>query len=220
MPIVVAVWPNNTISVVQVPRGFSMTDLFDQIDKEASPFDAKLYLIKPEDGWSHLTFDWECLTTPNPDTDEMVVKASSGRLGSIDGKMKRIRFPPNIRRMWARVYLGEQERHPVSKMTAEEIASMPAEPTQTYEVDEVRAMKPFCGVYFAFNNDGSCHYVGESINVTKRVTKNRPEIGDRRIGVIECERNDRRRIEAYFVAMLDPPGNAISTHRMSGEMAS
>ena len=78
-------------------------------------------------------------------------------------------------------------------------------------------MDPFCGVYFSYNEDGSCHYVGESKNVTQRVTKSRDEIGGRRIGLVKCEPQDRKRIEAFYVAMLNPPGNAISTHRMLWE---
>lgn len=99
-------------------------------------------------------------------------------------------------------------------MSAAEIPSFPAPPSQTFTVDEVNRMPLFCGVYFAYDDDGSVYYVGESERVPKRVRKTRPEIGDRRIGVIRCEKHERKRIEAYFVAMLNPPGNGASTHRM------
>lgn len=215
MPVVIAVWPNSTISVMQVSPGFAMADLFDQIDKEANPFDAKLYLMKPNDGWSHLTFNWKRERSDDPNDTRIIVKKNSGKVGSIDGKLTKIKFPPNIYRMWARRHLGEKTISEIpTTMTADEIAEMPAEPTETYEVDELRRMKPFCGVYLAFNSDGSCHYVGESLDVTKRVSKGREEIGARRIGVVKCEEHERKRIEAYFIAMLDPPGNACSTHRM------
>lgn len=99
-------------------------------------------------------------------------------------------------------------------MTAAQISEMPAEPVDAYAVNEIRSMPKFCGVYFAFNEDGSCHYVGESENVPDRVRSGREEIGTRKIGFVRCEPHERKRIEAYFVAMLNPPGNGISTHRM------
>lgn len=219
MPVVIAVWPNNTFSVVQVPSDFSMTNLFWQLDSEADPLDAKLFLLKPSSGWSHATFDWEEGDRTDYEGDDchyMRIKIGSGRLDSNEGTLKRIKWPHNIVRLAYRAAFGRcaSEKHCTSKMTADEISSLPAEPTETYTVDDVRSMDSFCGVYFAFNEDGSCHYVGESSDVTKRVTKSRSEIGNRRIGIIKCEPHERRRIEAYFVAMLDPPGNAISTHRM------
>lgn len=94
------------------------------------------------------------------------------------------------------------------------VAEFPEEPVKTFSVAEVRDMSPFCGVYFAYNSDGSCHYIGESTDVTSRVVGSRQEIGERRIGFIKCEPHERKRIEAYFVALFDPPGNACSTHRM------
>lgn len=72
-------------------------------------------------------------------------------------------------------------------------------------------MESFCGVYFSFDADGSCHYVGESVDVTTRVSRSRSEIGDMVIGLIKCERHERKRIEAYFIGLLDPPGNSQST---------
>jgi hypothetical protein len=219
MPVVIAVWPNNTFSVLQVPVEFSMTSLFWQLDSEANPMDAKLYLLKSRAGWSHATFDWEegdRTDYQGDHGDYMKIKMGSGRLESNEGILKRIKWPHNIVRLAYRSAFGrcDSEKPCTTKMTADEISSMPAEPTETYTVDDVRSMDSFCGVYFAFNEDGSCHYVGESSDVTKRVTKSRTEIGTRRIGIIKCDPHERRRIEAYFVAMLDPPGNAISTHRM------
>jgi hypothetical protein len=219
MPVVIAVWPNNTFSVLQVPAGFSMTNLFWQIDAEANPLDASLYILKPSGGWSHGTFDWAYDDRADCEDDGvgfMSIKRGSGRLGAIEGRLKKLKWPHNIVRLAHRSAFGRSppEKPSIGTMTAEEIRSMPAEPTETHTVDEIRGMEPFCGVYFAFDEDGSCHYVGESTNVTKRVTKSRREIGERRIGVVKCERHERKRIEAYFIAMLDPPGNAISTHCM------
>lgn len=225
MPVVIAVWPNNTFSVLQVPVGFAMSDLFWQIDAEANPLDAELYVLKPSDGWSHGTFDWkdgDRTDYQGENKEFMTIRMGSGTLDAIEGRLKRLKWPHNIVRLAYRSAFGRSpsEKPPVSVMTADEIRSMPAEPTVTYTVDEVRGMEPFCGVYFAFNEDGSCHYVGESKTVTTRVRRGRKEIGDRRIGVVKCDPHDRKRIEAYFVAMLNPPGNAISTHGMKAKSIS
>lgn len=99
------------------------------------------------------------------------------------------------------------------------VVEFPEEPVKTFSVAEVRGMSPFCGVYFAYNSDGSCHYIGESKDVTSRVAGSRQEIGERRIGFVKCEPHERKRIEAYFVALFDPPGNACSTHRMKAAAA-
>lgn len=228
MPLVIAVWPNNSISVIQCPTDFTMTELFWAVDEEGDPSLVKLYLIKPENGWSHATFDFErCREQPEFSSGVIRIAAESGKVGINSGKRKRLYWPSNIvRDAWR--FMGmksdawktwwapsETEGAEAMKaMTAEQIAEMPAEPVDLYTVKEIRAMPQFCGVYFAFNEDGSCHYVGESENVPGRVKSARKEIGSRRIGFVRCEPHERRRIEAYFVAMLDPPGNGISTHRM------
>jgi hypothetical protein len=74
-------------------------------------------------------------------------------------------------------------------------------------------MEPFSGVYVAWNDDGTAHYVGESMNVPSRVQSSRPEISDRLVGVLKCDENDRLRIEALFIGLLNPAGNAQSTAR-------
>ena len=74
-------------------------------------------------------------------------------------------------------------------------------------------MSPFSGVYVAWNDDGTAHYVGESINVPSRVQASRPEIGERLIGVIECDKNERLRIESLFIGLLNPSGNSQSLER-------
>jgi len=219
MPLVVAVWPNDSISVIQCPAGFTMVDLFWTLDEEADPTIAKLYLIKPEEGWSHATFDFErCEDQPEFSSGVIRVAMGGGKVDVNSGKRKRLHWPKNIVRDAFR-YMGwakfpETGGAEIKTMNADQISEMPAEPVSLHTVQEIRAMPRFCGVYFAFNEDGSCHYVGESENVPDRVKSARKEIGDRRIGIVRCEPHERRRIEAYFVAMLDPPGNGISTHRM------
>jgi hypothetical protein len=202
-----------------------MVDLFWEIDKLGDPSDAEMYLIRPDDGWSHATIESEYLGTESREIVQ--IKDGSRAVDALEGKRKRLRWPKNIHREAYRsadfdyrpdVAEEKKQRVQISqKMSAELIKDFPAEPVETYTVEEIRKMPPFCGVYFAFNDDGSCHYVGESRNVPSRVSSSREEIGQRRIGIIHCEPHERKRIENYFVAMLDPPGNACSSHRMINE---
>jgi predicted DNA binding CopG/RHH family protein len=41
MPLIVVTWPNNTFSIFHIFKGFTIYDLFEAIDEEANPFDAK-----------------------------------------------------------------------------------------------------------------------------------------------------------------------------------
>jgi hypothetical protein len=219
MGIVVAVWPNNTISIIRVSPGFTMLDLFSQLDVEASPLDATCYLAGADDDGMHITFDWK-----NVDDGTRVTSNSPDvRIGKLFGKIKKLPWPDDILKQWMRQLSRDTRRQDCIDrsrfLLADEIPKFPCAPQPTHSVCDVRRMRPFCGVYFAFNEDGSCHYVGESEDVTKRVSKSRPEIGNRMIGLIQCMPHDRRRIEAYFVALLDPPGNGASSHRMKEKEA-
>lgn len=215
MALVVAVWPNNTISILRVESGFTMLDLFAQIDVEASPLDATCYQIASDEDGMHITFDWKHLD----DDESSVTPDSRGvAIGKLFGKVRKLPWPEDILKQWMRDLARSARRSDCLEqaqfLLAENIPRFPAPPEGRYTVCEVRRMNPFCGVYFAFDPDGSCHYIGESEDVTKRVTKSRPEIGDRLIGLIQCMPHERKRLEAYFVALLDPPGNAASSHRM------
>jgi hypothetical protein len=213
MPLVIAVWPNNTISIVKMPPNFTAVSLFNELDQIADPTDSKCYVVAPNDDGLCVDFDWPYLSNEN------VCPESTGlRLEVHQGKMRRFHWPKTVARDWirqlARVSRSAGRDATAKKMSADELAGLPAAPTETFTVSQVRKMDSFSGVYFAFNDDGSCHYVGEAIDVTARVSKSRPEIGDRRIGIICCEAHERKRIEAYFIGVLDPPGNCQSTKRM------
>lgn len=214
MPLVVAVWPDNTISILRVASGFTMLDLFGQIDIEASPLDATCYQVGSDEDGMHITFGWKDLD----DGNKVNAESTGVAIGKLFGRVKKLPWPEDILKQWMiRLSYETRRQDYVDRsrfLFADEIPKFPSAPQPTHSVCDVRRMKPFCGVYFAFNSDGTCHYVGESEDVTKRVSKSRPEIGDRMIGLIECMPQDRKRIEAYFVALLDPPGNGASSHRM------
>jgi hypothetical protein len=218
MPIVVAVWPNNTISIAKMPVGFSAVSLFDCLDQVGDPLIADCYVLSADEGELFANFDWLDATN-----EVASPKSKNLSLEVHQGKKRKFKWPRTVWRDWFRcVQKGTRDNSRLSlehRMTADELAHLPSAPTVTYTVSEVRSMPSFAGVYFAFNSDGSCHYVGEAIDVTDRVTRSRPEIGERRIGFIKCEPHERKRIECYYIAILDPPGNAQSTARMLGGSA-
>lgn len=215
MSVVVAVWPNNTISVLRMWTGFTMLDLFGEIDAEANPLDATCYLVRSDEDGMHITFDYKILDDGSP----VGPKSQNVGIGKICGRIKKLPWPEDILKQWGRSLEREMRRENAREscrfLAAEEIPKMPSPPPASHSVQQVRAMDRFCGVYLAYDPDGSCHYVGESENVPERVSKSRPEIGERMIGLIRCHKHERKRIEAYFTALLNPPGNAISTHRMA-----
>lgn len=219
MPLVIAVWPNNTISLVRMWNGFTMLDLFTEIDHESDPLDAECWLVRHDDDGMHVTFDWKDM-----DDDEPVSpKSRNIGVGLIHGRKKRLKWPEDIHKQWFRKLerdcRHEGAREAARYLSAHEIPKMPSPPPPRHTVNEVRRMESFCGVYFVYDSDGKCHYVGEAEDVTRRVAKSHEAIkaiGDGvMIGVLSCAKHERKLIEAYFVGLLDPPGNGISTHRMS-----
>ena len=213
MPSVVAVWPNNTISIVRMPSGYDMLDVFDCLDEEDNPLCATCYELRGRE--SHVTTRWA-----RPDEDQNA-KPNSLLIGPMHGSLRPLPWPENILSQWRqrlrRAARASEVSTDLRHLSADEIPQLPAPPPPQHTVAEVRRMDSFCGVYCAYNDDGRCYYVGESEDVTKRVSKARLEIGCRRIGVVKCDRKERKRIEAYFIAMLDPPGNSNSTHFMAAK---
>mgnify|MGYP003345824393 CR=1 FL=1 len=66
MALVIAVWPNNTISLVRMWNEFTMLDLFTQLDHEADPLDAQCWLVRRDDDGMHVTFDWKDMDDDEP----------------------------------------------------------------------------------------------------------------------------------------------------------
>jgi len=191
-----------------------MVHVYEQLNEAGCPLDAKCYLLgKKYHGYIHASFDWKAVS-------EDLVGPQSSNLGltAYCGSTKRLRWPCGIEKTWAKKSEANFRKHgtweKARKMSADEIPSMPNAPPPSHTAGDVRLMDPFSGVYLSYNADGKCHYVGESASVPTRVLKSRPEIGDRLLGLVRCEPHERKRIEAYYIAILDPPGNASSTHAM------
>lgn len=234
MATVLAVWPNNTISVVVMQAGWQPIDLFYELDHIGDPLSAKLWVIRRRRGEPvHATTDWikRSGVTPNMDiSGEAEPSASTEHLGpksrgvrvSIAGDFgaaKRFRWPPGIVREFLFAAWRDAVKQPRVReaiLTAEcgkMLAEIPPPPVPEFSAKDINKMPPFAGVYVAWNSDGTAHYVGESINVPSRVQAARKEIGDRLLGVVQCDKNERLRIEALYIGLLNPAGNSQSVER-------
>ena len=93
-------------------------------------------------------------------------------------------------------------------------STMPPVPAGEHTIEDIRGMLPFSGVYIGYVDDVPV-YVGESRDVTKRVTRSRLELADcDGIGIVACPPEHRRRLEAYFIGLLNPPRNSQSSERI------
>jgi hypothetical protein len=68
------------------------------------------------------------------------------------------------------------------------------------------------GVYF-IHEAGSIVYVGESIRVRDRLQGHEHLTDGRMVSVIECDALQRRRLEAFYIGVLNPPLNRESSDR-------
>ena len=85
--------------------------------------------------------------------------------------------------------------------------NMPEIPAERYTIKQIREMDSFSGVYIAFSGDDII-YIGESKDVTERVTKSRSELkGCTSMAVIECPVEHRKRLEAYLIGKHNPLRN-------------
>jgi hypothetical protein len=234
MPTVVALWPDNTTSVVVLEPSWTPLDLFYELDHIGDPLAAKVWILKRQpEGSVHVTFDWNRRdehrlpmdlsgSADVGQTDQKLHPKTKGlriKKAGYEGKVKRFEWPAGIVRQFLFASWRDAARNPEAReaILAAEcgklLNTLPTPPPPLYTARDVNAMDPFSGVYIAWNSDGTAHYVGESINVPSRVQASRPEIGDRMVGVLHCDKNDRLRIEALFVGLLNPAGNGASNLR-------
>jgi hypothetical protein len=57
MPTIVAVWPDDSFSVVKMPRGYSFLDLFWQLDEESDPGSAYCFEVHSGRHGMHIAFN-------------------------------------------------------------------------------------------------------------------------------------------------------------------
>jgi hypothetical protein len=70
------------------------------------------------------------------------------------------------------------------------------------------------GVYFVYES-GECVYVGESVNLRKRISGHPHVKGDRKVGFMLCSPHERKRFEAFYIGLLDPKLNSQSSRYQS-----
>jgi excinuclease UvrABC nuclease subunit len=68
------------------------------------------------------------------------------------------------------------------------------------------------GVYFMYQR-GVCVYVGESIDVRKRLNSHEQLEGIDYVGVIYCDSCQRKRLECFYIGLLNPERNHQNTIR-------
>jgi hypothetical protein len=72
-------------------------------------------------------------------------------------------------------------------------------------------LPPDCaGLYFVYEG-GECVYVGESVNLRQRMSGHPHVNKHRNVGFMQCSANQRRRLEAFFIGLLDPRLNSQSS---------
>lgn len=236
MATVIALWPNNTTSVLVMESNWRPIDLFYELDHIGDPLQAKIWVVKRRLGESvHATTDWRKCRLPNMPAIDVSATVDAANCDSQwlgprtkglkvsiagdQGSVRRFKFPSGILRnflfaSWKdRVNQEPLRQAFVSDECGKMLAELPAIPAPMYSAKELNKMEPFAGVYVSWNEDGTAHYVGESVNVPSRVQASRPEIGTRMLGVVRCDRNQRKRIESLFIGLLNPAGNHQSSER-------
>ena len=123
-------------------------------------------------------------------------------------ELYRMEFRQSVARRCGREYPVP----PVNNLTPGDFSNaIPPLPQRTYTLKQIKAMPKFSGVYFAYKG-GRCIYVGQSKNVPGRVSGSRKELAEAdEFGVIKCSPEQTRRIESYYIGLLDPVNNCEHT---------
>lgn len=90
MPLIVAIWPNATTSFLKIHAGYSMLNLFEELDQEGAPLAARCYEVRAYQGL-HIGFDMH-------DTDDEGNKLAEERLEiyPVNGSVRALEWPEDI----------------------------------------------------------------------------------------------------------------------------
>ena len=88
----------------------------------------------------------------------------------------------------------------------------PPPPAAWVGFDSLDALPHTAGVYFIWEGT-SVVYVGETIDLKARLRFHEHASSCRSISFIECDKRQRRRLEAFYIGVLDPHLNKESTRR-------
>lgn len=210
----IAFWPDSTISILSYPSGYEEETyeswLFDDLDAECDPLDAKVYKLPP--GYHVQTEAWIGEHKKTGESKALISVTSF----HLDGKRpRRLEWSPDAQfkrlnrvRMQQRRKAAEQASLDAVQIHQPSDSAYPPVPAAVFTVDEVRAMEPFAGIYVAVNETtGAVQYVGKSKNVTGRVSGSRPELRDCRIGIVKMAESDIHFAELHYIAKCRPTHN-------------
>ena len=102
-------------------------------------------------------------------------------------------------------------------MTAAEIYErakyfFPPPPPPEFSASDLRKAPEAAGVYFIYDAD-EIVYVGESLCIRNRLANHDHALKNRHVSVIQCDKSQRRRLEAFYIGVLNPVLNRESTAR-------
>lgn len=214
MPAFIAYWPDSTISVISYPGGHDDSTyeswLFDDLDQEADPLEAKVYRLP--NGYHLQTETW---IGKHKQSGKQRACLSVTGFHSEGRRPKRMEWSPDISfRRWNLMRM-QQRREAAAKAADESVAryrpedsAYPPIPAACFTIDEVRAMKSFAGIYIAIHEiTGAVQYVGKSRDVTRRVSLARKELQGCRIAVIDMPEDEIHFAELYYIAKCKPYAN-------------
>ena len=210
----IAFWADSSISVLSYPSGYDNETyeawLFDDLDQEADPLDARVYRLPP--GY-HLQTDLFLGRNKSDAVDRPMLAMTSFHS---DGKRpKRMQWSPDAPfKRWNRIRM-EQRKRAAEQAAEASIASYfsddgayPPVPAACFTIEEVRAMDPFSGVYIAIHQTtGNVQYVGKSKDVTKRVSASRKELLGCKIALIQMPEQEIHFAELHYIAQCRPTAN-------------
>jgi hypothetical protein len=89
----------------------------------------------------------------------------------------------------------------------------PPPPAPAMRADEVRNAPQSSGVYFLYQGQFVV-YVGESVNIKARLSGHDQQGRFDAAGFLLCDPHQRKRLEAFYKGLLDPPLNHESSDRL------
>ena len=212
----IAFWPDSTISILSYPSGHEDDAyeawLFDDLDTEANPLDAKVFRLPP--GFHIQTEAW-IGKHKKTGKQRACVSVTSFHLDA--KRPRRLRWSPDVSfKRWNRVRMRDREKQAllnadscVAKFFSED-ETYPPVPPAAFTIDEIRAMKSFSGIYIAVcETTGAVRYVGKSSDVTRRVSKSRRELAECKLAVIEMPEAEIHFAELHYIAKCRPTRNKV-----------
>lgn len=102
-------------------------------------------------------------------------------------------------------------------MTAAEIYEtaryfFPPPPSAEFYASDAARLPRSSGVYFIYEGVRIV-YVGESVCLRDRLSCHEHATQSRMVSFIECDRHQRKRLESFYIGLLNPPLNSQSTER-------